>query len=324
MQSKWISLLLIAAGTLVLAGCQSAASAASTPAAVPAPAQIIVQGHIEPVQYTELSFLSAGQVAEVLVEEGDAVAAGQVIARLAGEEAGLADLTRAEQEVLAAEQALKDLRAGSFSSAAQARAMVADAEKAVADAKEQLETLIDADADAVDIEQAEAQLALARANHWDAKNQAGNLNQGIDPDMEASLAAQLNTAKTSRIRAQAALDNLALRAPSDGVISSLQIIAGQFIPVGQAAATLADLSGWVVKTDDLTELEVVEIEVGQPVTIILDALAGAPMAGKVTWIASQYEEKRGDVTYTVTIAVENPNPAARWGMTGQVIFEQGD
>lgn len=324
MQSKWISLFLLAVGTLVLAGCQSAASAASTPTVAPAPAQMIVQGYIEPVRYTELSFLSAGQVAEVLVEEGAAVQTGQVIARLAGEEAGMADLARAEQEVLAAEQALEDLRASSYSSGAKARAAVADAEKAVADAQEQLETLVDDTADAVDIEQAEAQLALARANHWDAKKQAGNLDSGIDPDLEAALVAQLNTAKTALTRAEYALNNLALRAPSDGIISSLPLNAGQFISVGQTAATLADLSNWVVKTDDLTELEVVDVEVGQPVTIILDALADAPMTGTVTWIASQYEEKRGDITYTVTIAVNNPDPAVRWGMTGQVIFEQGE
>lgn len=324
MQSKWILLFLLAVGTLALAGCQNSASAASTPAAPAAPADIIVQGHIEPVRYTELAFLSAGQVVEVLVEEGDTVQAGQVIARLAGKEVGMADLARAQQEVIAAEQALMDLRAASYSTAAQARAAVADAEKAVTDAQEQLETLVDESADPVDIEQAEAQLALARANHWNAKQQADDLNQGIDPDQEASLEAQRNTAKTSLTRAQYALDNLDLRAPSDGVISSLKLNAGQFIPVGQPAVTLADFSKWAVKTDDLTELEVVDIQVGQTVTIILDALADAPMTGQVTWIASQYEEKRGDVTYTVTIEVDNPSPSVRWGMTGQVIFEQGE
>lgn len=324
MQSKWILLVLLAIGSLALAGCQNSASAAATPAAPAAPAGVIVQGHIEPMRYTDLSFLSAGQVVEVLVEEGDTVKAGQVIARLAGREVGLADLARAEQEVIAADQALKDLRASSYSSAAQARAAVADADKAVVEAQEQLKTLIDDDADAVDIKQAEAQLALARAERWNANKQAGALNQGIDPDVEASLEAQLNTAKTSLTRAQYALDNLDLRAPSDGGISSVKLNAGQFIPVGQPAVTLADLSKWVVKTDDLTELEVVDIEVGQPVTIILDALADAPMTGTVTWIASQYEEKRGDVTYTVTIEVDDPNPAARWGMTGQVIFDQGE
>lgn len=324
MQSKWSLLVLLAIGSLVLAGCQNSASASATPAAATEPAGIIVQGHIEPMQYTELSFLSAGQVAEVLVQEGDAVQAGQVIARLAGKEVGLADLARAEQEVLAADQSLKDLRASSYSSAAQARAAVADAEKAVEVAQEQLEDRIDADADPVDIKQAEAQLALARAERWNANQQADALNQGIDPDVEASLMAQHNTAQTSLARAQYVVDNLELRAPSDGVISSVQLNAGQFIPAGQAAVTLADFSEWVVKTDDLTELEVVDIQVGQPVSIILDALADAPMTGKVTQIASRYEEKRGDVTYTVTIAVENPNPTARWGMTGQVIFEQGE
>ena len=324
MQSKWILLVLLAIGSLALAGCQNSASAAATPAAPATPAGVIVQGHIEPVRYIDLSFLGAGQVVEVLVEEGDAVQAGQVIARLAGKEVGLADLARAEQEVLAAEQALKDLRASSYTAAAQARAAMANAEKAVKEAQEQLEALIDDDADPVDIKQAEAQLALARAERWNAGKKADALNQGIDPDVEASLVAQRNTAETSLARAQYVVDNLELRAPSNGVISSVKLNVGQFFPAGQAAVTLADFSAWVVKTDDLTELEVVDIEVGQPVTVILDALANAPMTGKVFQIASQYEEKRGDVTYTVTIALDNTNPSARWGMTGQVIFEQGE
>lgn len=328
MQNKWIFLFLLAVSMLALAGCQNTASAASAPAATPAepivPAGVIVQGHIEPVRYTELSFLSAGQVFDVLVEEGDMVQTGQVIARLAGKEVAMADLARAEQEVLAAQQALNDLRASSYPSAAQAYAAVADAEKALKEAEEQLETLIEDSADPVDIKQAEAQVALAKANRWNAKRQADGLDQGVDPDLDASLVARLNTAKTSLARAQYALDNLDLRAPSDGMISGLEINAGQFIPVGQPVVTLTDFSKWVVKTDDLTELEVVDIQVGQPASIILDALPDAPMTGKVAQIASQYEEKRGDVTYAVTIEVDNPDPSVRWGMTGQVLFEDGD
>jgi hypothetical protein len=44
------------------------------------------------------------------------------------------------------------------------------------------------------------------------------------------------------------------------------------------------------------------------------------MTGQVSFIAPQYEEKRGDVTYTVTIVLDNLAEGARWGMTGQVLF----
>ena len=323
MRNKWILIILLAFSSLVLAGCQASASAAPPPAAPATPAGMIVQGHIEPIRYTELSFLNAGQVVEVLVTEGETVQAGQVIARLAGKEMVLADLAFAEQEVLEAEQALADLRAAAYPAKEQARAALVDAEQAVRAAEEQLDNLKKDSTDQIDIDQSEAQVSLAKANLWNARERYQGLKNGIDPNQEAVLTARLNTAQTSLSRAQYALDNLELRAPSDGVITSLMISPGQFAPAGQPAATLADFSKWVAKTDDLTELEVVSVEAGQSVSMILDAFADAPMTGKVVRVAGQHEEKRGDVTYTVTIEMDRPHPSMRWGMTGQIIFEPG-
>jgi HlyD family secretion protein len=83
---------------------------------------------------------------------------------------------------------------------------------------------------------------------------------------------------------------------------------------------LVDFSAWVLETDDLTELEVVKVALGQSVSITLDALPDQIITGKVIAINPRYEDRRGDVTYTVTIALDNPAEAARWGMTGQVVF----
>jgi hypothetical protein len=42
----------------------------------------------------------------------------------------------------------------------------------------------------------------------------------------------------------------------------------------------------------------------------------------VTAISSKYEEKRGDITYTITIALTSTDPRMRWGMTADVQFEK--
>jgi multidrug resistance efflux pump len=85
---------------------------------------------------------------------------------------------------------------------------------------------------------------------------------------------------------------------------------------------IADLSRLYVETDDLTEIEVVDIKVGQKVTVVADALPGVEMTGTVESISQVYEEKRGDVTYTVRILLDNPDPRLRWGMTVVVTFEE--
>jgi HlyD family secretion protein len=97
---------------------------------------------------------------------------------------------------------------------------------------------------------------------------------------------------------------------------------GQFVTAGIPTLTIADFSHWLVKTDDLTELEVVEVQLGQAVSITLDALPDKPLKGKVTAISDRFEDRRGDVTFTVTISLDSPSEAMRWGMTGQVTFSQ--
>jgi HlyD family secretion protein len=75
-----------------------------------------------------------------------------------------------------------------------------------------------------------------------------------------------------------------------------------------------------VETNDLTEIEVVKIQQGQAATVVPDALPEASIAGTVESINDVYEEKRGDITYTVKIALTDPPPQLRWGMTVAVTF----
>ena len=83
---------------------------------------------------------------------------------------------------------------------------------------------------------------------------------------------------------------------------------------------MADYSTWVVKTDNLTETDVVNLAVGQKVEVVLDALPEVTLSGEVTHINARFEEKRGDITYTVTILLSQTDPQMRWGMTAAVSF----
>jgi hypothetical protein len=66
---------------------------------------------------------------------------------------------------------------------------------------------------------------------------------------------------------------------------------------------------------------VVDIELGQAVTVTADALSDVTMKGVVTSISHSSYTQSGDVLYTVYIVVDDVNKRVRWGMTVEVIFE---
>ena len=85
---------------------------------------------------------------------------------------------------------------------------------------------------------------------------------------------------------------------------------------------LADLSGWQIETDDVTEIKVPALKVGQDVTIEFDALPDVTLPGRIESISSVAQVKSGDVVYPVKIKVLENDPRLRWGMTAAVTFEE--
>jgi HlyD family secretion protein len=85
--------------------------------------------------------------------------------------------------------------------------------------------------------------------------------------------------------------------------------------------TIADTSSWVVKTTDLTEIDVVKLSEGEPVTVTLDALPEVDFKGNVLAIGQSYSENQGDVVYEVIVLLTDTSPEMRWGMTAKVKFE---
>jgi hypothetical protein len=80
----------------------------------------------------------------------------------------------------------------------------------------------------------------------------------------------------------------------------------------------ADTTGWMIETTDLNELEIVGVREGTPAVITIDALPGLELAGKVVRINRFGEVRDGDILYTVTIALDQPDPRLMWNMTAFV------
>ena len=165
----------------------------------------------------------------------------------------------------------------------------------------------------------EADLNTAKSQLDSAQKEFNALSSG---STESSLAkAQYDSAQANLSAAKAALANVELVAPFDGVVANLGVKIGGSINAGQIAVTIADFSSWLVKTKDLTELDVVTVKQGQAVTVTLDAIPGVTFNGKVQSIGQTYAEKQGDIVYEVTVTLTDPHPDMRWGMTAVVKFE---
>jgi RND family efflux transporter MFP subunit len=168
------------------------------------------------------------------------------------------------------------------------------------------------------VQAAQANVAAAQAQIDIAQAQLDRLKAGATSAQIAAAQASVAQAEAGWQAAQAALNEATLIAPFDGTIAQIDTEAGQVVGPGMPIVSLADLSQWEIDTDDLSEVDVINVQPDQAVAITFDALPGVKLNGRVLAITPKSQTKRGDVTYTVKIAIENPDPRLKWGMTGQV------
>jgi multidrug resistance efflux pump len=176
--------------------------------------------------------------------------------------------------------------------------------------------------------EAQATLDLANTTLKNAEIYLNALNTGdIPADATGAAIVQLQQSKLAVQVAQdnveaakAALANLELKAPFGGTVTSLNLKVGMFVQPGMEIAKLADTSSWLVKTTDLTELNVVRIQPGMQATVTLDAIPGVQMTAQVQSIEKFGQTYQGDIVYPVTLKLNQPDPRLRWNMTATVAF----
>ena len=166
-----------------------------------------------------------------------------------------------------------------------------------------------------------AALDAAIAAEAEAKHQWELSADGVNQNDLTFAQARLDNAQAQVTAAEDALSNYAITAPFDGVVADVAVSVGEQVGAESRAVSVVDTSSWIVETSDITELEVVDIEVGQAVAITADALPDVDMNGVVTSVSQSSYTQSGDVLYTVYIAVEDVDERIRWGMTVEVIFE---
>ena len=113
--------------------------------------------------------------------------------------------------------------------------------------------------------------------------------------------------------AKAQRENLIVVAPCDGIIASLEVSEGDEITSGSLLCSI--LQGEDMKlTIAVDELDVVNVEAGQKVTITVDALSGVEISGEVYKIAPVGSNSGGVTTYDVELSFDAEGTGVRSGM----------
>jgi HlyD family secretion protein len=225
-----------------------------------------------------------GRIARIAVDEGDEVAAGDILVELVAEEIE-ARVRQAEQGVVAAVHELGAVRA--------------QAEQARRDAKRFEDLYADGTATKREAEQA----VLAKA---------------VAEERQTAAEAQLRRAEEILNEGRAVRDDLVLAAPEKGVITNRVHEPGTVIAAGAPILTLVDLDALYLKVY-VPENEIGKLRRGLPARIYADAFPEQPFIATVRYIASRAEftpkevqtpDERVKLVYAVKLYLET-NPEHR-------------
>ncbi|MEM7798432.1 MAG: efflux RND transporter periplasmic adaptor subunit [Chloroflexota bacterium] len=233
------------------------------------------------------------------------------------EEQTRAQVTAAESQVVAAQAQLDQLLAGPTNgqrSASQGGVSIAATQVELAEA--QLALLM---ADPMAEEVAVAQVSIEQAQ---ASKQAAEASVAVSEANVRIAEVALEMAQIELENRELALEQYLVRAPFDGTINQLRVKVGNQVAPGSGIITLADFSTWEIETTDLTELDIASVEVGDEVSVEIDAIPGQTVNGTVGDIAFISSVFQGDIVYRVTVIPEDVTALPlRWGMTSFVAIE---
>ena len=169
------------------------------------------------------------------------------------------------------------------------------------------------------------EIAVAEAQVGEAQAQLVKLREGPRSEDIAVVEAQVQQAQIALQGARIALEKTVLVAPLAGTVGTVMVEEGETVMAGTPVLMIGDLTALQVETNDLSEVDVVEVAVGQEAEVSVDALSDLELHGRVSKIAPMAEEQHGDIVYTVTIDLEEGLEAGlRWGMTAYVDILVGE
>jgi len=290
--------------------------------------EVVLEGDVD-LRQVELAFNHNERIVEVLAQEGDRVAKGQLLARL--------DVSRlepqaaqAEAQVAAQRQVWERLKAGSRpEEIAQARANVASAKADAANARRQYERLKGLSSGAVsvqDLENAKAALDVADARQVVSERALDLAVLGPRQEEIAEAEARLHANEAQLAMLRQWLVDAKLVAPCDAVVRSRNMEPGEMASPQRAVFSLAVIDPKWVRAY-VSEPDLGLVRPGMAATVTVDSFPERRFEGWVGFVspvaeftpkAVQTEELRTSLVYEVRVFVKDPGDALRLGMPATV------
>lgn len=283
---------------------------------------VVATGKVEPITKVEIKSKASGIVKKLLVDAGDRVKRGQVLAELDKEEIE-AHVAQAKAQEEASEASL--------------RATEADMERAKVDAEGvDVPTL----KRAYERVQGMAKEGVVSVSALDDAQRAYEL--AVNKQNVAKAQLQVLHAKIGQAQAQVAQDRANLKqleeqysyttveSPIDGVVLSRDVEVGDAVSsilvLGSSATlimTLGDISEVYVK-GKVDESDIGKVYLGQPARIKVESFKDKTFNGKVTKISPMGVEKDNVTTFEVRVSINNPGGELKAAMTAnaEIILEE--
>jgi HlyD family secretion protein len=295
----------------------------------PAETEIRLSGNIE-AHESLVSFKVTGRIVELPIEEGQAVATGQLLARLDGSDYRQ-QVNVDQASVRVRDSQLQLALAGSRSQDIDAAYQnVLDAQADLQQKKKDFaryDELYRKDEIPGQVrDQAQTAVERAQANVDRLQQIHNKLEEGTRKEQiaveQATLRQAQQTLGLSRIR----LGYTELTAPLAGVILVREGELGEVVSPGAPVVTLADLDNVWVRVY-LPETDLGRVRLGQEVSVGTDTFPGKRYRGHVSFISSeaeftpktvQTEKERVTLVYRIKVDVENPNHELKPGMPADV------
>ncbi len=269
------------------------------------------------VREVALAFRLPGRLVGLAVEEGDEVAAGDVIADLE-KETFTEDLAVAEARVEVARAHLSRIEIGSRpQEIQQARAAVDEAEARATAARQELDRKIGLLAPGA---ASEREVEAARERHDAAAARLNATREALDLAREGARAedvtavrAELRLAEAELERAQTALDDTRLLAPSSGTVTTRVREPGSMVPAGAPVAVLTLHHPLVVRAY-VPEPQLGRVAPGTRVQVVGDS-SSEIFNGTIGFVSPRAEftpktvetpDLRTDLVYRLRIVIDDP------------------
>lgn len=293
-------------------------------------------GTVRAHQTAILVWQTSGTVEDINVEVGDHVPAGAELARL--EKTSLPqNIILAEAELVSAQRDLENLL-NSDTARAQAWIAVRNTQEAYDKAYDYRDSLNNpiqvtdvrlvtqivngvpvqvpkkktykADASDEEIEKADANLALTKAQFEDAQRTYDRLKDGPNDD-------DLSAAEARVDAAQATLNMARITAPFAGTITEAEPLPGDQVSAGVQAFRLDNLDRLFVDVQ-VSEVDINAVTLGQPVSLSFDAILGREYNGEVVQVSQAGTVVQGVVNFTITVELTEFDEDVKPGMTAAV------